>query len=311
LRTDGSASASPRRRLARRTVSAGAFAAALALPEVSLASDASDGRDAVVHPDLGTIRYHDPVRRRELWLGLDTAGIAIPERVSPLDRRLWLVSLSPAWALSLQPRITIGGRHSVTVYDAENIRLWTHGHMLEASARVMKQRPRLSDRASFGIDMHRVERSVVEGIDFKLGGIQDTIMHFGWGLEHRLAPWLELGWRAHFRHAWVFVDTQRQLRGSVRAAFFPAPRHRVSLELVGFFVNRNPDQAGNPLPKNSVHGQILGEYAWMSRANVGVVAGARYSTSFFSGESPIFEIREESLNADYGEVNVGVRFVWE
>jgi hypothetical protein len=267
--------------------------------------------DVVVHPDLGTIRYHDPAGRRELWLGLDTGGIAIPRRVSPLDRRLWLVHLTPAWALAVWPRFTIGGRHSVTVYDAENIRLWTHGHMLEASARVMKQRPRLIDRASMGIEVHRVERSIVEGVDFKLGGIRDTVMHFGYGLEHGLAPWLWLGWRAHFRHAWVFVDTQRQLRGSVRAAFLPAPRHRVSLELVGFYVHRNADQAGTPLPRHSVHGQILGEYAWMSRKNVGVTVGARYSTSFFSGESPIFEIREESLNADYGEVNVGLRVAWE
>lgn len=288
-----------------------AIAAVLAVPAVSAASSTAADRDAVVHPDLGTVRYHDPVRRRELWLGLDTGGIAIPRRVSPLDRRLWLAHLTPAWAVSLAPRFTLGGRHSVTVYDAENIRLWTHGHMLEASARLMKHRPRLRDRASFGIDTHRVERSIVEGIDFKLGGIQDTIMHLGYGLEHGLAPWLALGWRVHFRHAWVFEDTQRQLRGSVRAAFFPAPRHRVSLELQGFYVNRNADQAGNPLPKNSVHGQILGEYAWMSRANVGIVAGARFTSSFFSGEAPIFEIREESLNAPYGEVNVGMRVAWE
>ena len=203
-----------------------------------------------MHPDLGTIRYHDPTGRRELWAGLDTGGIGIPKRISPLDRRLWLAHLTPTWALSVWPRFSIGGRHSVTVYDAENIRLWTHGHLLEVSAHLLPARLRMVDRASMGVEIHRVERSVIDGIDFKLGGIKDTIMHFGYGLEHRLTPWLHLGWRVQFRHVWVFVDTQRQLRGSVRAAFFPAPRHRVSAEAVGFWVNRNADQAGNPLPTN-------------------------------------------------------------
>ena len=50
---------------------------------------------------------------------------------------------------------------------------------------------------------------------------------------------------------------------------------------------------------------------WMGPGRVGLVAGARYATSFRSGEAPLFELREESLQRSYAEMLAGLRVVWE
>jgi hypothetical protein len=266
---------------------------------------------ATVIPDLGTIRYHDPSRRREVWLGFDGGGVALPASVTGIGRRIWSAYAAPTWAVALTRRFAIGGRHKVSWYDARNIRLRVHGHELFVSGRMMKHRPRMRDRPEVGFEVHDVKLSVVDGVDFRLGGIRDAVLHFGYGLEHDLTDRLQLGWRAGVRQVWVFKNTQRQARVAARLAYLPWDRHRFSLEGVGFYVNRDHDQAGEPAPRNSVHAQTVAEYSWLSRAGVGVMAGARYATSFLSGETPIYEIRPESVRRSYGEVFAGLRVVWE
>lgn len=282
-----------------------ADAAEAAEPEETAAAPSS-----TVIPDLGTIRYHDPSRRRELWLGFDVGGIALPASVTGIGRRVWSAYAAPTWAIALTPRLAVGGRHKMSWYDARNIRLRVHGHELFVSGRTMKVRPRLRDRLEVGVEVHDVKLSVVDGVDFRLGGIRDAVLHFGYGLEHDLSDRWQLGWRAQMRQVWVFKNTQRQGRLSARLAFQPKDRHRLSVEGVGFYINRDPDQAGEPAPRNSVHAQAIAEYSWLSRSGVGMVAGARYATSFLSGETPIYEIRPESVRRSYGEVFAGLRVAW-
>jgi len=266
---------------------------------------------SVVLPDLGTIRYHDPTRPKQTWLGVDTGGIVVPAATSGLGRRVWSAYAAPTWALVLLPRVTIGGRHKLSWYDAGNVRLRIHSHELELSGRTMKQQRRIRDRPAIGMEVHDVQLSVVDGVDFRLGGIRDVVLHLGYGLEHDLTPWLQLGWRTQLRQVWVFRDTQRQARVSARLALRAWDRHRFALEAVGFYVNRSANQAGEPVPRNSLHGQVLGEYTWIGARGVGLVISARYCTSFLSGEAPIYEIRSESLRTHYGEVLAGLRFAWE
>jgi hypothetical protein len=175
---------------------------------------------------------------------------------------------------------------------------------------MLDHRPRLRDRPVVGFSVHDVRKSVVEGVDFRLGGIRDVVLHFGYGLEHDLTDTLQLAWQVQLRQVWVFLDTQRQARAALRLAWLVRPRHRLALEAVGYYVNRDRDQAGEPVPRNSAHGQARGEYTWISAAGVGVVAGARYTTSFFAGEAPIYELRPESLDQHFGEVFAGLRVVW-
>jgi hypothetical protein len=281
------------------------------------ADEADDGASAArasapaVLPDLGTIRYHDPPRRRQAWLGVDAGGIAVPSAASGLGRRVWSAYAAPTWALALLPRLAIGGRHRVSWYEAGRARLRTHGHELELSGRIIDRRPRLRDRPSVGVEVHDVKLSVVDGVDFRLGGVRDTVLSLGYGLEHDLTPRIQLGWRAHLRQVWVFRDTQRQARVSARLALLPGDGHRLALELVGFYVNRDRDPAGGSVPRNSLHGQLLGEYTWIGARGVGLAMGARYCTSFLSGEAPIYELRTESLRTHYGEVFAGLRVSWE
>ena len=96
----------------------------------------------------------------------------------------------------------------------------------------------------------------------------------------------------------------------MRLAFHPRPPHRLSLDAVGYYVNRDPEQAGNPLPRNSVYGQVGLGYSWISRAGVGPWTQVRANSGFMSGEAPVYEIREEALNAGYGEVLVGMLARW-
>ena len=267
--------------------------------------------ESVTHPDLGVIRYRDPVARRAIWAGVDVTGAYVPASLGLFNRTVWMVRTVPAWALALTPWLAIGGRHGIAWYDAENIRLRLHHHQLELSGQPLHARARMHDRLAVGFETHEVKNALIDGTDFRLGGIRDSIVHLGYGIEHDLSDRWRLGWRAQLRHAWVFLDTQRQVRVSVRAAFLPQPRHLVSLELVGFAINRNERQAGNLLPENSVHGQVAAEYLWMSRANIGVSVRARVLSSFLSGEAPVYEIREEALNAPYGELMLGLRAVWD
>lgn len=262
-------------------------------------------------PDLGAIRYHDPPRRKQSWLGIDGGGVAVPGATSGLGRRVWSARMTPSWALALLPRLAIGGRHELAWYDAGNIRLRVHAHALELSGRTLRERPRLRDRPSIGVEVHDLAQSVVDGVDFRLGGVRDVVLQLGYGMEHQLARGVHLGWRTHLRHAWVLRDTQRQVRASTRLALLPWERHRFALELSGFYVNRDRDQAGVPIPRHSFHGQVLGEYSWLGARGVGLAVGARYCTSFMAGEAPIYELRHESLRASYGEVFAGLRIAWE
>lgn len=262
-------------------------------------------------PDLGTVRYHDPGRRGRTWLGLDVAGVALPRAVTGLGRSVWTTSVAPAWAHTLAARLALGGRHTMSWYDASNIRLRIHAHEVQLSGRLMRSRPRLRDRPAIGAEVHDVSKSVVDGVEFRLGGIRDFVLWFGYGLEHDLGRRWSLGWRADARAVWVFTSTQRQLRASLRAAVHPRPGHRAALEVLGFVVHRDPEQAGQPTAVSSVHAQVRGEYAWMGRGRVGLVVAGRYATSFLSGEVPLFELREESLQRSYAELLAGLRVVWE
>lgn len=268
-------------------------------------------------PDLGTVRYRDAAARREVWLGLDGGGAYLPKRLGLFDRTIWTARTNPAWAVSLTPWLAVGGRHGLAWYGAgdspaSRARLRMHEHQVELSGRPGFGRlpARHRDRLALGVTTHAIKRIDVGGTEFKIGGLEDTVLHLSYGLEHHLAPRWRLGWQAQLRHAWVFIDTQRQVRGAVRATFHPKVRHDLSLEALAYYVNRDEDQAGNPIPRNTVHGQFALEYAWMSRVGVGVAARARFATSYLSGEAPVYEIREEALNTSYGDLTLGLRAVW-
>ncbi len=275
--------------------------------------DEGEWRVFAPYPQLGPIRYRDPQVRRALWLGFDASGVYLPTSLGLFDRPVWTIRPAGAWALALTPWLAIGGRHSVAWYDAENIRIRVHAHQVELSGRPLaasRGTERIDDRLAVGVSMHAIRSSDVDGSTLQPGGLSDTIVHAGYGFDHLLGIRWRLGWRLAGRYVWVFRDTQRQARASVRLAFHPRPPHRLSLEAVGYYVNRNRDQAGTPLPRNSIIGQFALGYAWISRAGVGPWAQARATTGFLAGQAPVYEIREEALNSAYGEVLVGLLARW-
>jgi hypothetical protein len=266
-------------------------------------------------PDLGGVRYRDPQVARAIWAGMDVAGSVVPERFGLFDRTVWLARWMPAWSLGLTSWLALGGRHGLTWYDASTdstIRLRTHEHQLELSGRPMAANPSLSmtDRLHVGVTSHSVQSLIVGDTDFRPGGLRDFIVHFGYGIEHPLGRRWALGWQVQLRHAWVFLDTQRQVRASLRAVVRPRPPHELRLQAVLYGVHRDEDQAGNPLPRGGAYGQFNFDYVWLSRHGVGPFASARVATHFFSGEAPVFEIREEALNHVFADLTVGVRAVW-
>ena len=264
------------------------------------------------HPDLGVVRHHDPQCARTLHLGLDLGGVILPAGLGPLERRVWTLRGGPAWAIRVAPWLSLGGRHGMSLYDASTIRVRVHDHQVEAAAHPMVHAgiPRVHDRVLLGVETHTLFEAKVDGTSFRLGGVRDVVGYLGYGVEHQLAHRWALGWQAHFRHAWVFRDTQRQVRAALRIAFLPRPAHRLALEAVGFFVDRNPDQAGIDVPRRGVYGQVAGEYAWMSGAGIGPVLRVRYTTGFLTGEAPIYEMRNESLQTHYADATIGLRARW-
>jgi hypothetical protein len=305
-----SSAADPRRWVGRFAAAALAFAAAGGWARTSRAREVAEPPPPPRAPDLGAIRYHDPQARRELWFGAEVGGVALPAAVTRGRGPVSVVGLTPSWALALSRRMAIGGRHGWSWLGTERARLRSHAQTLEFSFRPLGDRFMLRDRASLAVHLHGVGKIVAGGREFQLGGVRDTILDFGYGMEHRVAMRWALGWRAHLRQVWVLSDTQRQARASARVAFTPHAHHRFSAEAVAFFVDRDPRQGGVDLPRRSVHGQFGLEYTWLGARGLGVVVGARYDTAFSAGETPVFELRPETLRTPFVHAFAGLRARW-
>jgi hypothetical protein len=236
----------------------------------------------------------------------------VPARLGLFSRTVWTVHVTPAWSVRLARWASLGGRHSLGWYDAQNIRLRVHTQQAEAAFHPLAAtgHGRLHDRLAAGIETHALAKATVGGLEFKLGGVRDTVAYLGYGIDHAIARRWTLGWHAQLRHAWVFEDTQRQLRVSARAAFHPRAPHRLALEAAAFVVHRNRDQAGTPMPRVGAYGQFAFDWSWISRFGIGPMVRLRATTGFLAGEAPVYEIREESLGTGYGECIVGLRAVW-
>ncbi len=195
----------------------------------------------------------------------------------------------------------------MTWYDARNIRLRVHGHELGLATRPYELlHGGIRDRFAIGVETHELKKTKVDGKDFVIGGVRDTVLHVAYGMEHPFARRFRFAWQEQFRHAWLGHNRQRHLRSSVALVFVPATGHELRADVVAFVIFRDRNQQGNPLPQGSTIWQGGLRYAWMSRSNVGFMVHARAMSSFLSGESPMFEIREESLNAKYGELIGGI-----
>ena len=266
--------------------------------------------------DLGEVRYRAPVTPKEIWLGLDTGGVFIPEGTIPqVTRDVWTVRTDAAWSIALTPWLSAGGRHGITWYDAENIRAQYSNQLVHVALRPTAWRPIPGvehDRLELGFEAHDMFRTVIdEGPDgksvFHFGGFFDRIFSLGYGMSHRLRPRLSLDWNVQGRYVWVFVNRQRQVRTGLRLRWRVRDRHVIAAEAVGYVVFRDPLQAGNLLPRASPVGFFSAQYDWMSRRNVGLFVRAWGSTSFLSGLAPVYEVREEAVNQVYGELGAGLR----
>lgn len=262
------------------------------------------------YPELGPIRYRDPEGRRTLWLGVDAAGTYLPSSLGLADRAVWAVRPAGAWAFALTPWLALGGRHEVAWYDADVARIRVHGHQVELSSRPLaasRSTDALDDRLAIGVTTHAIRWSDAGTAD--VAGLHDTILHASYGLDHLLGTRWRLGWQVQGRHAWLPDGTQRQARVSTRLAFHPRPAHRLSLDAAGYYVNRN-QPVSSAHPRHSVLGQVGLGYSWVGRAGVGPWTHVRATSSFLSGEAPVYELRDESLAAAYGEVLVGMLARW-
>jgi len=267
-------------------------------------------------PELSEIRYQDPVGKREIWAGFDFSGSVLPRRLAPFNFRVWTVQPQVSWAISLAPFVALGGRHGLSWYDAtsdeSSVRSRVHKHHLELSFQPLRWRHGgLADRLTLFYASHDIAEVVVEGTDFHLGGLNDYIMGLGYGIDHPVARRWSVAWQLQLRHAWVFQNTQRQARASLRVLVEPRARHQLYTEAVGYVVHRDDDQFGiGGLELWSVVGQFKLGYRWMSVHRLGFDVHGRFNTAFMVGEAPVYELRAESIEAVYGELSVGFRGAW-
>ncbi len=272
-----------------------------------------------VHPDLGPVRFEDPARAKTLWVGLDVGGAVLPRRLGWYENRVWTAHATPAWALSLVPGLTIGGRHGLSLYDVTGadtaVRLRLHQHQLELSLGLLGLRGDVEarDRLFVGVQTHAVAEMTVDDVDVRPGGVRDTNVEVGYGMVHPFGSrrrW-SAGWRISGRYAWVFNDTQRIGVGAARLTFYPKPQHALRAGAQARLVHRDPDGARRvPHGRLSVHGVFTGQYSWMSAAGVGPFVRGEFSTDFASGVRPVFETRASAVDAVFGELTVGLRAHW-
>lgn len=274
--------------------------------------DAGQWQVFAPYPELGPIRYRDPESRRTLWLGFDVSSTYLPTSFGLSSSAVWTTRPAGAWAFALTPWLALGGRHEIAWYDTQDRRIRVHGHQVELSSRPLaasRSTHALDDRLALGVTTHAIQWSDEGGTTSNPAGQQDTILHLGYGLDHLLGTRWRLGWRAQGRYAWVGSDTQRHARVSTRLAFHPRPPHRLSLDAVGYYVNRDSG-VDPPRPRNSFYGQLGLGYSWVGSSGVGPWTRVRATSGFMSGEAPVYEQRTESLSAGYGEVLVGMLARW-
>ncbi len=270
-----------------------------------------------VHPDLGPVRYRDPASRREVWLGLDVGGVAVPRRLGLYEDRIWTARVAPTWAVALVPGLAIGGRHSMTLYDVTggdgSIRLRQHAHQLEVSASPLHalRGTRARDRLFIGVHTHVIPYMRVDDVEVRVGGVRDTVLDVGYGLSHPFASRWRFDWRIAARHAWVFLDQQTQLHASARLVVHPRPGHVLWAEAGLYAVGRDEGGAQRSVyGRRTAHGVFAGQYAWMSRFGVGPFVRGDVATHFAAGRMPVFETRTAALDSAYADVTVGLRVAW-
>ncbi|MCK5688814.1 hypothetical protein KAI87_06065, partial [Myxococcota bacterium] len=205
-------------------------------------------------------------------------------------------------------------------YDAENVRLSAIHHQLELSigivGHLMPPVPGLSDRLFISSEWHRIQsmrvaRADGEGyIDFALGGTDDSVLALGYAIEHATTDWLHLGLNLEARHVRVLEDSQRQVRVGSRAVFSLAQNHHLSLEAVFYYVHRNADQFGSPMPVHGSNTQGAVYYHLSLSDTLSLTLGGRAMSAFLVGEAPLYEMREESLQTTYGEGIFKLEWVW-
>lgn len=296
-----------------------AAACGLALVSITATADAAAAppstaiacASSVEHPDLGVMRFRDPACRRALWLGAESAGVAIPASLGLAEHTLWVVRGAGTWSLRLARWASAGGRHGGTIFSSGNARLGVREHRFETAFHPWATRnARLHDRLSVGIETHNLSRAHLDGIEFRPGGVRDFVASLGYGADHSVARRWNVGWQVQGRHAWLYRATQRQLHLGVRVAVTPAPAHRLEATPSLYVIHRDADQGGRRLPRLGTNLQVAASYSWMSRAGVGVFVGGRYASAFLTGEAPMYELRSESLEQHYVEGQLGLRAVW-
>lgn len=261
--------------------------------------------------DLGIVRYRDPEAHHEIWLGFDLGGVYIPRSLGLFDRTVGTLRSEGSWAIAFARHLAAGGRHGIVFYHAGDVWLQVAEHTLEVSTGFL---PRIDptaerDRLALTVEMHSLDRNWVDGEEFAIGGVDDSVYALGYGTSHRLSKSFDLGWNVQGRYVSVFLVSQRQVRAAVRPAVLFGNRHRLALELVLHFVHRDEDQFGEPFPRASVHAGFALEHDVMSKAGIGMFSSLRYATDFMSGRAPMYEVREESMRADYGEALAGIRLI--
>ena len=147
--------------------------------------------------DLGTVRYLSPTKPKELWLGLDIGGVYMPANViANFGRDIWTARAAFPWALALTPWLSVGGRHELAWYDAENVRAQYSNQevSIALSPTTWRTLPGVTqDRLEFGFEAHDMFKTTLFGDDglrqvLHLGGIFDRVLYMGYGMSHRVRP---------------------------------------------------------------------------------------------------------------------------
>jgi hypothetical protein len=271
-------------------------------------------------PDLGLERFAWPTAPRQLWLGLGVGGIYLPSSISGFSRNAWTLNTPLSWSFAPTRRVAFGGRHAMVWYDATDTRTRLSDHSGEFVVDVSRLDPRRQHRISLTADLHELDKFRVNdsGVELGIGGVRDSIIGLGYSARFVLNKAWVLGWQAHLRYAWVFANTQRQARVAIRGEYYPRPNQNISATLVGHFVHRDAEQYAKLLPRTTVHGQVRVGYGWMSQPltegprpfHLGWYVNLRAATSFLSGESPVYEVRNDTLTTPYGDAHVGMQARW-
>jgi hypothetical protein len=238
---------------------------------------------------------------REIAATAVIRGAYVPEASAAVPGSTGTIGGAITWSFAPFARLGLFGRHELEGYFWANVALLAIGH--EAGLRFSAARHLAFEAAYLS---HRVSRVWIDDFETRPGGVSDMGGELGAWLPFAPHERIRLDLHVVSRIFEVYKDTQSVLGGGVRLSLLVARDSEVVVELTLL-------RAARSRPRSEVDvttWNVIGEASLRSRLTrgLGLLIGARLSTSMLVGEQPMLELKRSMIEEPMGVAYAGMSF---